>query len=170
MQRSSWILLGICVFIAVTLLTTYHYSTKQTAEMNQAVAFAMVHTMQKDVRDKNVDQLMSFVDPSSMTNIADNTPKRIRKIIAQALAAMHSPRAVVTNMQYSAGTNQVVVEGDLNIEDDGPDYSSSLTSGHLTFYLKPVTTSHMFGLWHTKEWKITRAAWSGQNPDSYGCI
>ncbi len=168
MRKSSIVLLGICAVIVLGLLAAYYSQLHSSHELTTARATAKIHLLEVAVRNKDIGYIMSQVDDSPNVRIAHMRPDKLRQVLASAFAAMHSPQADVHNISVVNNGATVVVSGDLVVKDGGPDFSSAVSSGHLTLYYHRINTPVLFGLFHQPHWRIFSADWNGDNPNDYG--
>ncbi len=168
MRRSSIVLLSICAVILLGLLGAYYFESHTSHALTTTRAIAKVHLMEVAVKNKDIGYIMSQVDDAPTVRIAHMKTDKVRQVLASAFAAMHSPQADVQNISVTNNGPTVVVSGDLTVKDGGPDFSSIVSSGHLTLYYHRVNTPVLFGLFHQSHWRIFSADWNGDNPNDYG--
>lgn len=168
MRKSSLILLGVCAVLALALVVTYVSGQHTGQDLTTARAIAKVHLMEVAVRNKDIGYIMEQVDDGADVRIAHMRPDKLRQVLSSAFAAMHSPQADVQNVTVAHNGATVIVSGDLVVKDAGPDFSSTVGTGHLTLYFHRVNTPVLMGLLHEKHWRIFNADWSGENPNDYG--
>jgi ketosteroid isomerase-like protein len=168
MRKSSWIVLGICVVLLFCLGFGYLLTRTPPGDLNQQQAQAMIKDMQSAVRHKDVDGIMRYIAPDDETTVANLKRPRMRMVLAQAFRAMPSPQAQVNNLMFASIGNEATVDFDLKVKSEGADFTSDIYQGHITLHLKRVPVPHLWGLYHTSEWRIVGGSTTGPDPNNYG--
>ena len=168
MRKSSWIVLGICAALIISLATAYILSQTGPDTLTQQQAEGMVKEMQVAVRHKNLNTLMAYLAPNDDIRVANLHPDQIRVLLARAFQAMKEPRAEVTNLTYAGGVKDATLAFDLAIHNDGPDHTATDYTGHITLQLQRVSVPHLLGLYRTREWRIVAGSTTGLDPSNFG--
>lgn len=157
MRKSSWVLLGICFVLLLGLGGAYLLSLPTSNNLTQKQAEEMIHKMQLAVEKKDVGAIMNYISPSPETKIDNVNKDQIRLMLAHAFRAMEHPRADVQNLTFSGGTgSDAILNFDLAVRQSAADFQvDNDFKGHLIVQLKRMEISHMMGLYHTTEWRIT---------------
>ncbi|CEK13973.1 hypothetical protein [Chthonomonas calidirosea] len=167
MQRSSWIALGLSVLLIAILTVSYFVSQARPKPFDATQAQQILHDLQVAVRQKDVEGIMQYVAPNARL-IGDMDTQKARLLLARAFRTMQNPEPSVSDVQFHADADEPSVSFDLNLRDQGPDYTSDEYEGRITLYFRQVTITHLFGLYHTVEWRIVHAETTGPNPDNFG--
>jgi len=168
MQKRSWILLGVCGLILFVLGIAYLNSQNASETLTQEQATHMLDTMKSAVEHKSVSTLMGFIAPSSDTRIANLNPDQLRGLLARAFHQAGPFQANFSNETFQSNGADATLDFDLAVTQKldggvGNDYR-----GHITLHYQRVAVPHLFGLFHSKEWRIVRAESSGPDPTSFG--
>jgi len=168
MRKSSWIVLGVCAALILSLATAYFLSRTSPDTLTQQQAESIVKEMQVAVRHKNVDALMAYIAPSEDLRIANLRPDQIRVLLAHAFQAMPDPRAEVSNLTFTGGLKDATLGFDLVVHNDGPSQTAVDYTGHITLQLQRVPVPHLMGLYNTREWRIVSGSTTGPDPSTFG--
>ncbi|HLI47121.1 MAG TPA: hypothetical protein VKV18_00310 [Chthonomonas sp.] len=174
MQRSSWIALGLSVLLIAILAVSYFISQERPRQFDATQAQQILHDLQEAVRQKDVEGIMRYVAPNTRL-IGDMDAQKARLLIARAFRVMQNPQPTISDVQFhddnegkGVGLEEPSVSFYLNLRDQGPDYTSDEYAGRITLYFRQVSIPHLFGLYHTAEWRIVHVETTGPNPDSFG--
>jgi len=170
MRKTSWIVLGVCVVLVLCLGAAYILTRTTPDSLNKDRAALIITQMQNAVKHRDVNTIMSYVSSDPETRIAGLEPDRMRRLLASALHRMESPRADVTGLAMTGGgdTDEATLSFDLTVHNDGPGQVVVDYTGHVTLELKRVDVPHLFGLYHTREWRIIGGTQNGPDITSWG--
>jgi hypothetical protein len=169
MRKSSWIVLGICAALILCLGFAYLVTRSTTPELlTREKATAMIGQMQEAVKHKNINAIMSYVCPDPDTKVAGLDQDHIRKMLVGAFHVMKDPVADVTNLTFTGGNEEAQVAFDLAVRNDAPGQTSTDYNGHVALDLKRVDVTRVFGLFHTKEWRIVNGSQTGPDLTAWG--
>lgn len=168
MQKSSWIMLGICGVLLCCLSFAYVLSRVGSGTLTRDEATAMVHRMQDAVKHKDVGAIMDAIAPAPETRIANMTPDQTRLMLARAFRSMQNPAADITEITFEGGDKDATLGFNLKVYQSVQDMKASDYQGHITLHLGRVEVSHLLGLYHTTEWRITSATSTGPDPSNWG--
>jgi hypothetical protein len=148
---------------------TYEISRGATvAALGRRQAELMLNDMRDAVRHKDVGRIMDHISSDPDTRIAGLRPDQLRLIIGRAFHSSSDLKATYSNFAFAGDAGSATVEFDLDVTDNGPNMSADDYKGHITLRLKRADISHLFGLFHTREWRITAADTTGRDPLSFG--
>ena len=169
MRKSSWIMLGVCGALVLVLGFAYLLSRTTDTSLTREQASQIVQKMQDAVARKDVSTIMSYIDPSPETKVANVNQDTLRILLARAFRAMQNPHADVTNLAFAGGdSGDATVDFDLDVKQAAADYSAFDYKGHITLHLKRVDVPHLLGLYQTSEWRIVSGSTTGQQPSDMG--
>jgi hypothetical protein len=168
MRKSSWIVLGISVALVVCLGCAYLLTRSTPETLTKEQAAQIIKEMQEAVRHKNVNAIMAYVSPDPDTKVAGLDQEHMRRLLVGALHRMDDPRADVANLVFAGGTDDATISCDVAVHNDGPNQSIVDYIGHVTLQLKRVDVAHLFGLYHTKEWRIVGGTQDGPDVTGWG--
>jgi len=168
MRKSSWIVLGASAALILCLGFAYLASRATPEPLNKEKAAALIARMQEAVKAKNINTIMSYVCPDPDTKVAGLDQDHIRRMLASAFHVMKDPRADVSNLTFSGGTDDSQVSFDLSVHNDGPNQEATDYKGHVTLDLRRVNVPHLFGLYTTKEWRIVSGSQDGLDLTTLG--
>lgn len=170
MQKSSWIVLTVCAALAALLGLGYVMSRAEPEPMTPARAEALVWAMEKAVEGKKVATLMSYVGDDEDIKVGGLSRDRLRLLLAQAFRNSGSLDARVENLAFAGGQGQdATLDLDLTVNESRSGLEGGeLYKGHIKMYLRRVEVPRLFGLYRTREWKITGATQSGRNLEAFG--
>lgn len=169
MRKSSQIILAVCLVLLFALGFAYVTSRASDASLTREQANQIVHQLQEAVAHKNVNTVMSYIDPSPETKVANITQDQLRILLARAFRTMNNPHADIDNIAFAGGeTGDATIDFDLNVKQTGADYNAFDYKGHISLHLKRVDVPHLLGLYQTKEWRIVGGSTTGPQPGNMG--
>lgn len=169
MQKSSKIALLVCLLLLVVLGASYLMARTGEPTFTQEKALAIIHHLEEGVASKNVGEIMSQIDSSPETRLANINSDQLRLLLSRAFRAMNHPKATTSNLNFAAGDKgEATVEFELLITQNGENYTARDFQGHVTLHLKRVEISYLFGLYKTREWRIVGGSTTGPQPSEFG--
>lgn len=167
MQRSSWVALGLSILLTALLTVGYLSSRSKAQHFDAAQAEKVLHDLQVDTRQKDVEGIMRYIAPNTRL-MGDLDTNRVRLLLMRAFNAMQNPQPDVSDVQFHDDPDEPSLSFLLNLRDQGPDYTSDEYGGRITLYFHQANISHLFGLYHTSEWRIVHVDTTGPSPDTFG--
>jgi hypothetical protein len=168
MKRSSWIILAICAALVAMLVFLYVQSEQKPPEMTESRIVSMLDMMKVAVAHKDVRALMKSVDQSSDTRIAKLNVDQLRLTLSRAFNTSDQLEAIYTGLKLQNDGDDSIAEFDLKVVHHMAGATADDYSGHITLHLKREEVPHMLGLYHSREWRITRAETNGPDISNYG--
>ena len=168
MKRSSKIVLIVSALLLALMVFLYAQSQQQPVVMDQARIESMLDKMKQAVAHKNVRALMAFIDQSSDTKVSNLSTDQLRRTLQIAFQQSGDLEANYSKVQMHTSTSETIAEFDLNVVHQLPGASGQDYKGHITLHLQRLDTPHLFGLYHTKDWKIVHADTTGQDLSNWG--
>jgi hypothetical protein len=153
--------LATCVVLAAFLGVAYLFSQPTAETLTQEDATAMLQKMQEAVAQKNVNAIMSYIAPQPETRIANLNLDQLRLLLARAFHNSGTLHADYSKVVFTGGSSEATLEFDLVVANQLPGVTSDDYKGHVTLHLKRVDVPRLFGLFHSKEWRIAGADSTG---------
>jgi hypothetical protein len=158
MKKSSWIVLIVCGVLTCLLVFLYVQSSRPAPEMSPARMAVMLDSMKQAVVRKNVSALMSYVDQSGDTRITSLNPDQLRILLNRAFRQSENLVPTYDNLSVHQDGSEEIAEFDLSMNQQMQDaIAHDYNKLHIKLHLHLVEVPHLLGLYHTKEWKISRA-------------
>jgi hypothetical protein len=168
MKRSSWIILAICLFIALGLGATYLLTRGGSDQLTQEAAIDMTRRMERAFEEKNADGIVKYISTSPDTRISNLSHDQIRLLLVRYFRNSDRLSADLTNYTFAGGDTDATLQFDLVVHNNGIDSRKEDYSGHITLHLRRIEVSHLLGLYQTKEWRIASAETTGPDLSSFG--
>ncbi len=168
MKKSSWLMIGACVVLLLGLWGVYSLTQKPAPGFTEEHVTHMLTAMKTAVEHKDVRGIMSFVDEAPETRISRLNQDQTRLLLNRAFHQSGKLQAEFTKLELHPSETDATADFDLEVkhhmaEGDGIDYS-----GHITLHMRQVEVPHLLGLYHTMDWRITRAETTGPDLANYG--
>ena len=168
MKRSSWIALVVSLVLIGVVAYFYAAGRSSPETFSPDMAKSMISAMQDAVKRKSVNSIMKYVHEDADHLYAGMKPNQLRNLLARAFFDSKTLRADCSNVSTHAGQTTTSVEFDLSLKNEDGNLAAEDYSGHINLKLQRVSVGHLFGLYHTNEWRIVEATTTGRDPMSMG--
>jgi hypothetical protein len=168
MQKRSWIILCVCLFIAAALGIFYLETRGGSGPLTQEQAIEITQNMERAFRAKNANGILAYMAPSSETRIAGVSQDQLRLLLVRYFRNSNRVSADLNNYAFSGGDTDATLQFDLTVHNDGTDSRSDDYKGHITVHLRRVEVPRLLGLYQAKEWRITGAESTGADLGGFG--
>lgn len=168
MQKRSWIVLGICIVLSMSLGFAYVLTRPEPETLTAEQANQILQGMQEAVVRKSVNGVMAYITPDSDAKIANLKTGQLRLLFAEAFRNSGQLRAECKNIAFKPSAPDTNLEFDLVIKQETANMQSEDYSGHITLHMRRVDVPRLFGLFHAKEWRIVGAETTGKDPSTFG--
>jgi hypothetical protein len=168
MRKSSWILLGVCLVLALGLGVAYLLSRPAQEGLTQEQATQMVREMQAAVAKKDVNGIMRYVAPGAEPRLARMRPDQLRVLLMRAFRESGRLTATCDNFAFQTSGEEATLEFDLSVTHQDTGFTAEDYNGRITLNLQRVEAPRFLGLFKTKEWRIVEAQTTGKDPSTIG--
>ena len=168
MKKSSWIAISVALLLLAALGGLYSVTQKPAPGFNQEHITSLLNSMKSAVERKDVRSIMGYMDESPETRVSRLNSDQTRLFLSRAFQQTGHLNADYKNLQIHPSEMDPIAEFDLEVKHSLPEADGTDYSGHIIFHMKQVEIPHLFGLYHTKDWRISRAEVSGPDLANYG--
>ncbi len=158
MRRSSKVVLAVAGLLALVLFAVYYpILASSQPEFTAQDARALLDDLSSALARKNEAAVLGHVAPDAV--IAGHRVPEIRRLLRQAFASVRNLKVEFGVLAYKHSGDMVVLDvsvtaGEGNEQGKGVD--EIYYSGPISFLLERRAVPHLFGLFTTYEWRITR--------------
>ncbi len=168
MQRKSWILLLISFVLCSSLGFAFFLSRSSPEVLTKESANSMIEEMKKAVSHKSVGGIMAYIAPDPEVEIAKMHPDNLALLISRAFHVSGKLIADCNNLTFVGSGESPTTEFDLVVHHQEQSMTAEDYRGHIKLRWRRVNVPHIFGLYHTKEWRIFSAETDGKDPSTFG--
>lgn len=168
MQRRSWIILAVCVLLALGIVAAFLLSQGGAHQLTQDEAIDITRKMEHAFRNKNTTGVLAYIAPAPETRIANLTHDQLQLLLSRYFRNADRLSADMRNYQFAGGDTEATLQFDLAVNNDGADNRKIDYSAHITVHLRRVEIPHLLGLYQTKEWRIVGLDSTGPDLTSFG--
>lgn len=168
MQKSSWIVIAVCIALAVCLGIGYIVTNASPPQITREQAVSMLDEMNDAVARKDVSALLRHVNTAPDAKIAGMNPDQLRLMIARGMRGSGKLTSQTSNVAFTPRQDEATLDFDLLIVSHEGNATSEMYRGHITLGLKRMDTPRLLGLFHGKEWLVVSAEHNGRDLNSFG--
>ena len=168
MQRRSWIILTICIVLALGLFAAYVATQSGTEKLTQEQAIDFTQKMEVAFRNKNANGVLAYIAPASDTRITNLTQDQLHVLLVRYFRNSDRVSADLKNYLFLGGDSDATLQFDLVVHNDGADSRKEDYTAHINCHLRRVPVPHLLGLYQTKEWRISGIESTGPDLATFG--
>lgn len=169
MQKKSWIILAFCVALAGSLVAAYFVSQSVPEPLTEQQVTHKLDEMADAVARKDSNRILKYISPESDEKYAGLNLEQLRLMLARAFhSSSGNWKARYTHLVFQPGDDDAKADFDLDVAEEGANWSAGDYHGHITLYLRRVKVPRLFGLIQSKEWRIVKADSTGPDLSNFG--
>lgn len=167
MQRSSWIMLGICAVLAGVLGFGYVLSRAASPTLTQTQATEMLQKISSAMSRKDAGTLMAYIDPNPETRVANLKQDQMRLLLIRYFRSSGKINVRTSNVSFVNKGATADLNFDLTVTNSQTGMEAQDYEGNVTLHLKRVDVPRLLGLYQGKEWRVTGADHTGKDLTSF---